>query len=123
MRATFLTRPLLLALLISGASCARNSDTNNTNDTGAAARDTATSDSVSGNQTESGVTDSSGQSTLPGAEQTRPDEGQPVTSKGDTIKSGMDSTARMDTTATGMDSSATGMDSTMTGMDSTTIRQ
>lgn len=47
-------------------------------------------DSVSGNQTKSGVTDTrTGKSTLgEGATQTRPDQGQPVTSKGDTIKSG-----------------------------------
>jgi hypothetical protein len=51
-----------------------------------------TSDSASSNQTESGVTDSSGRSTLgPGAQQTRPDQGQPVTSKGDTVNTGVDS--------------------------------
>ena len=45
------------------------------------------------NQTESGVTDSSGQSTLgENAAKTRPDQGQPVTSKGDTINAGVDST-------------------------------
>jgi hypothetical protein len=44
------------------------------------------------NQTESGVTDSSGQSTLgKGVQRTRPDQGQPVTSKGDTINQSMDS--------------------------------
>jgi len=44
------------------------------------------------NQTESGMTDSSGQSTLgKGVEKTRPDQSQPVTSKGDTINAGMDS--------------------------------
>jgi hypothetical protein len=38
------------------------------------------------------MTDSSGQSTLgPGAEKTRPDQGQPVTSKGDTVNRGVDS--------------------------------
>jgi hypothetical protein len=43
-------------------------------------------------QTQSGVTDSSGKSTLgKGVKKTRPDQGQPVTSKGDTI-SGRDST-------------------------------
>ena len=45
------------------------------------------------NQTESGVTDSSGHSTLgENAAKTRPDQGQPVTSKGDTINAGVDST-------------------------------
>lgn len=44
------------------------------------------------NQTESGVTDSSGKSTLgEDVQKTRPDQSQPVTSKGDTINSGVDS--------------------------------
>jgi len=44
------------------------------------------------NQTESGVTDSSGQSTLgKDVQKTRPDQSQPVTSKGDTINAGTDS--------------------------------
>jgi hypothetical protein len=44
------------------------------------------------NQTESGVTDSSGHSTLgKGVNQTRPDQGQPVTAKGDTVNQGVDS--------------------------------
>jgi hypothetical protein len=49
-------------------------------------------DSAKGNQSKSGVTDTkTGKSTLgPGATKTRPDQGQPVTSKGDTIK-GQDS--------------------------------
>ena len=55
-------------------------------------RSGVTSDSAASNQTESGVTDSSGRSTLgPGAQQTRPDQGQPVTSKGDTVNPGIDS--------------------------------
>jgi len=50
------------------------------------------SDTGEENQTQSGATDTSGQSTLgEGAEQTRPDQGQPVTSKGDTINRGVDS--------------------------------
>jgi hypothetical protein len=51
------------------------------------------SDSSKSNQTKSGVTNSkTGKSTLgPGATQTRPDQGQPVTSKGDTINKGVDS--------------------------------
>ena len=93
MQALSLRRTTLLALLIAGLGCARNSETD---DTAAATRDTVQteiSDSARGNQTESGVTDSSGQSTLgPGVEQTRPDQGQPVTSKGDTVNTGVDST-------------------------------
>ena len=92
MRASSLTRTALLALLVTGAACARNSDTN---DMGAATRDTVEtgiSDSATGNQTESGVTDSSGQSTLgPRVGDTRPDQDQPVTSKGDTITASVDS--------------------------------
>jgi hypothetical protein len=85
-----LTRAAALALLLSGLACARNKS----NDQVGAARDTTTTvapDSAR-NQTESGVVDSSGQSTLgPGAERTRPDQGQPVTSKGDTLNPGVDS--------------------------------
>jgi hypothetical protein len=92
MQASSLRRTALLALLISGPACARNSETD---DTGAATRDTVqtgVSDSARGNQTESGVTDSSGQSTLgPRVEETRPDQGEPVTSKGDTINTAVDS--------------------------------
>lgn len=86
-----------MAFLVAATACARNngSDMSNDADAAAAARDTAgvaMSDSVRGNQTESGMIDSSGQSTLgPGAEKTRPDQGQPVTSKGDTINTGIDS--------------------------------
>jgi hypothetical protein len=85
-----------LVLGLATAACASNSQTN---DTGAAAAQdtsisTSISDSAAANQTESGVVDSSGQSTLgPGAEQTRPDQGQPVTSKGDTINTGVDSSS------------------------------
>ena len=44
------------------------------------------------NQSQSGVTDTSGKSTLgKDAQKTRPDQGQPVTSKGDTVNPGVDS--------------------------------
>jgi len=51
------------------------------------------SDSAKGNQTKSGVTDTrTGKSTLgKGVTKTRPDQGQPVTSKGDTVSAGPDS--------------------------------
>lgn len=64
---------------------------------GALPADTAhngpTPDSAKANQTKSGVTNTkTGKSTLgPGATRTRPDQGQPVTSKGDTINRGVDS--------------------------------
>lgn len=82
-----------LALLLGGVACAKN----NANEQVGAARDsTAMSDSAKANQTKSGVTDSSGKSTLgPGVTRTRPDQGQPVTSKGDTINPGVDSSSRM----------------------------
>ena len=64
-------------------------------DTGAAARtaDSGRTSSGKANQSESGVTNpKSKSSTLgPGATKTRPDQGQPVTSKGDTINRGTDS--------------------------------
>jgi hypothetical protein len=48
-----------------------------------------------GNQTKSGVTNTeTGKSTLgKGVTTTRPDQSQPVTSKGDTVRKGNDSTA------------------------------
>lgn len=85
-----LTRAAVLALVLGGLACAGNKS----NDRVGAARDstiTVSPDSTT-NQTESGVVDSTGQSTLgPGAEKTRPDQGQPVTSKGDTVNPGVDS--------------------------------
>ena len=92
MQVSFLTRSTALALLLAGVACARN----NSSDTDiGAARDTSAvrmTDSANVNQTESGMTDSSGQSTLgPGAEKTRPDQGQPVTAKGDTVNPAVDS--------------------------------
>jgi len=49
-------------------------------------------DSAKGNQTKSGVTDTrTGKSTLgPGVTKTHPDQGQPVTAKGDTLRRGED---------------------------------
>jgi hypothetical protein len=93
MRVLRLTLPAVLPLLLVGTACARNND--QSNNTAAAAKDTTTaiSDSAKVNQTEAGMTDSTGQSTLgPGAEKTRPDQGQPVTAKGDTVNAGVDST-------------------------------
>lgn len=87
-------RVAALALLLGSVGCAKN----NPNDTVGAARDSTAagmSDSAKANQSESGVTDTkTGKSTLgPGATKTRPDQGQPVTSKGDTINAGVDSSA------------------------------
>jgi hypothetical protein len=84
-------RVATVALLLGGLACAKN----NSNEQVGTARDsTAMSDSAKANQTKSGVTDSSGRSTLgPGATKTRPDQGQPVTSKGDTINPGVDSSS------------------------------
>ena len=86
---------LLAAMLLPVVACGRSKANGDIN-ASAAPRDTAgvaaIPDSARANQTESGMTDSSGQSTLgPGAEQTRPDQGEPVTSKGDTINPGVDS--------------------------------
>lgn len=92
MQASFLTHSAALALLLAGVACAGNNSSDN--EIGAA-RDTSVeriSDSTNANQTESGMTDSSGQSTLGAdAEKTRPDQGQPVTAKGDTVNSSVDS--------------------------------
>ena len=92
MRFLCLTRSAVLPLLLVGLACARNNESNNTAATAQDTTNTAISDSARANQTESGMTDSTGQSTLgPGAEKTRPDQGQPVTSKGDTVNAGVDS--------------------------------
>ena len=147
MRLDWMTRTACLALILSAPACARNK----TDDQVGAAQDStrARSDTTT-DQTQSGVTDSSGQSTLgKDVGKTRPDQGQPVTSKGDTINPGVDSASvrqgvdtssmqrqGMDTTSAhqGMDSTGMqamdstrmhpGMDTTsMQGMDSTRIRQ
>jgi hypothetical protein len=92
MQVSSLTRSTALALLLAGLACARNHSSDA--EIGAARDRTAAgiTDSAKINQTESGMTDSSGRSTLgPGAEKTRPDQGQPVTSKGDTVNPGVDS--------------------------------
>ncbi|MFL5473652.1 MAG: hypothetical protein ACJ8AM_14965, partial [Gemmatimonadales bacterium] len=54
---------------------------------------TSGTDSAKANQTKSGVTNTkTGKSTLgKGVTKTRPDQGQPVTSKGDTVSSSPDS--------------------------------
>jgi hypothetical protein len=98
MRVQSSMRLATLALLVGGLACAKNS----ANEQVGAARDSTAagmSDSANANQTKSGVTDTkTGQSTLgPGATKTRPDQGQPVTSKGDTINPGVDSSTTMDT--------------------------
>jgi hypothetical protein len=148
MRLDLMARTACLALMLGALACARNK----TNDQVGAAQDStnaaARSDTTT-DQTQSGVTDTSGQSTLgKDVQKTRPDQGQPVTSKGDTINPGVDSTSvnqgadtssvrqgmdttsasqSMDTTAMpGMDTTRMhpGMDTTsMQGMDSTRIRQ
>ena len=117
MQRSSLTRFAVLAVLVAGLACARNKSSD---DDFAAAQDTsaAMTDSAKRNQTETGMTDSTGRSTLgTEAEKTRPDQGQPVTSKGDTINPGIDSS-----TTPGIDSSTTpGIDSSTTpGADSST---
>jgi len=129
-----------LALLLGGMGCAGNKS----NDQVGAARDStaAARADTTKDQTQSGVTDSSGKSTLgKGVEKTRPDQGQPVTSKGDTINAGVDSAgvrqgsdtskmrSEMDTSKmrSGMDTSSmrsgTDTSSMRSGMDSSSMRQ
>jgi hypothetical protein len=103
MQRSTLTRSALLAVLLAGLACARNKTSDD--DYGSAQDTTAAviADSATQNQTETGMTDSTGRSTLgTEAEKTRPDQGQPVTSKGDTINPGVDSS-----TNPGGDSSTT----------------
>ena len=92
MQVSSLTRSAALAVLLSGLACARNKSSDT--EVGAA-RDTSAavvSDSANVSQIEAGMTDSSGRSTVgKGADTTHSDQGQPVTSKGDTIKTSVDS--------------------------------
>jgi hypothetical protein len=77
------------------ADAGMHGDMNNPSSGGAATGTgtSGTSDSAKGNQTKSGVTNTeTGKSTLgKGVTRTRPDQGQPVTSKGDTVNPGVDS--------------------------------
>jgi hypothetical protein len=82
----------------SDSSSRMRMDTSRTETNGGAAAsgkpNRSTGEGVS-NQTKSGVTNTkTGKSTLgPGVTKTRPDQGQPVTAKGDTVSSGPDSNA------------------------------
>jgi hypothetical protein len=80
-----------LTLLVGGLACAKNT----ANEDVGAARDTTAagiSDSAKANQSKQGVTDTkTGEGTVPNATQTRPDQGEPVTSKGDTLNPALDS--------------------------------
>jgi hypothetical protein len=133
MRLETLSRAAGLALLLGGLACAGNKAND---DVGAAADSTAPARADTAmDQTQSGVTDSSGQSTLgKEVEKTRPDQGQPVTSKGDTINQGVDSaSARQGADTAGMRETTTDTDTSsmrqptdtsgMTGMDSSSTQQ
>jgi hypothetical protein len=111
MRVPSLMRIAMLSLLVGGLACAKNranEDVGAARDTTALdtmARDTTTldttardtagvPDSLKPNQSKSGVTDTrTGESTIPNVTQTRPDQGEPVTSKGDTLNEAIDSSA------------------------------
>jgi hypothetical protein len=111
MRIPLPMRIATLALLAGGLACAKNSaneevgaarDTTGLDTTAfdTTARDTMTRDtagvpdSLKPNQSKSGVTDTrTGESTIPEVTKTRPDQGEPVTSKGDTLNPAVDSSA------------------------------
>ncbi len=120
MRVQSITRLAALGALVAGLACAKSLDTmanpaetaatsdttQNTSGYQAGARDTTMlSDSAKANQTKSGVIDSSGASvTGDTVTQTRPDQGQPVTAKGDTLNPSVDSMgAPVDSTSATMD--------------------
>lgn len=123
MRAQSVTRFAAMSALLAGLACGKNLDTmakpdesavktDSTQDTvgykpmGRDTTDMAT-DSARANQTKSGVIDSSGQSvTGDTVTQTRPDQGQPVTVKGDTINTGVDSTNQAPSGNVGVDTAA-----------------
>lgn len=92
MRLHPITQLAMSAFLLSAGACARNTDS----DVAGAPQDTArvAADSATADQTQSGMTDSTGNSTLgPEAEKIRPDQGEPVTSKGDTLAADTDSSS------------------------------
>jgi hypothetical protein len=122
MRLETLSRAAGLALLLGGLACAGNKNDDEigaAQDSTAAARaDTAT------DQTQSGVTDSSGESTLgKDVEKTRPDQGQPVTSKGDTINAGVDSAAGQGADTSGMRENTTDTSGIRSEMDTSSRGQ
>ena len=124
MRLDLMARTACLALMLGAPACARNK----TNDQVGAAQDstgaTARSDTTT-DQTQSGVTDSSGRSTLgKDVQKTRPDQGQPVTSKGDTINQGVDSaTARQGADTSGMRETTTDTSGMRSSMDTSRMGQ
>jgi hypothetical protein len=77
-----------------GSDTARSGSRMKADTSGTAGKKSSTG-KINPNQTKSGVTDTkTGESTLgEGVNKTSPDQGQPVTSKGDTIQAGGDSTA------------------------------
>lgn len=132
MRVQSITRLATLGALVAGLACAKNLDTmakpangadqsaaktDTTQDTSAykaGARDTTmASDSATANQTKTGVTNSSGASvTGDTVTKTRPDQGQPVTSKGDTLNPSVDSTSQPGAGVTRDSAGHAGMDTT-----------
>jgi hypothetical protein len=142
MRVQSITRLAALGALVAGLACAKSLDTMakpaNGPDQSAARTDTTqqdtsaykaggrdttmANDSARANQTKSGVIDSSGASvTGDTVTKTRPDQSQPVTSKGDTLNPGVDSTSQPGAGMTTDTAGHAGMDSSgHTGMDTTT---
>src|SRR4051794_35141182 len=118
MRVPSRMRIATFTLLVGGLACAKNS----ANEEMGAARDSTAAgvrDSANPNQTKSGVTDTkTGEGTVPNATQTRPDQGQPVTSKGDTINPSVDSS----TTPPGADSSMAPAGADSSAADTATAR-
>jgi hypothetical protein len=122
MRLDTLSRTAGLALLLGGLACAGNKAND---DVGAATDSTASARADTAmDQTQSGVTDSSGQSTLgKEVEKTRPDQGQPVTSKGDTINQGVDgASARQGADTSGMRQTSTDTSGLRSSMDTSRMR-
>ena len=129
MRIQSMTHLAALGALVAGLACAKSLDTmakpdetaaksdttQNPSGYQAGARDTTmVNDSVNANQTKTGVTDSSGASvTGDTVTQTRPDQSQPVTSKGDTLNPSVDSTSQPGAGVTTDSAGHAGMDTTM----------
>lgn len=131
MRANSLTRFAAMGALLAGLACGKNMDT--------MAKPDETAVNPDSTQNPPAYKEGARDTTLNGpgdSARTRPDEGQPVTSKGDTLNTGVDSTnvpptgnvgvdtsgqSSMDTTGTSsMDTTGTSsMDTTGTSMDTT----
>jgi hypothetical protein len=113
-RTQYLTLAVAFAV-VPAIACHRNRPENEPGGVETSTRGGEVAPADTSNQTQTGVTDTSGTSTLgPGAEKTQPAP-DTVTLKGDTLKGGEPNRAGVPSDTTGMRSDTTGMRSDTTG--------